>query len=210
MRTGAVRLLLPGLAALALGGCDQLPVAKPKQGTPTQAAPRVTTTAVAAATGGVEGATPVAERTAVIGLLNKRNGLVRDLAMQPGDSVRVGRALVRLRACEATPPWERPSETAAFVQLIVQNQRDDKWYRIFSGWVFQNRPERNIVEHPIYDVFVKSCTMSFPGGEPVEKSATAAPRAARRSSAVQSPPETSAPAAPAAPTATLPPPNTAE
>ena len=152
--------------------------------------------------GGIEGATPMAERAAVVGLLNKRNGLVRELEMKPGDTARVGRAIVRLRACEQTAPWEDPPETGAFVQLTVQDQRDDKWYRVFSGWIFRERPDRNIIQHPIYDVFVKSCAMTYPGGEPVArsapKSAAAVPKA---SSAPQSPaanggegtPETRAP-----------------
>jgi len=128
------------------------------------------------------------QRVAVLGLLNKRNGLVRDLEMKPGDTARVGRVIVRLRACEQTAPWEDPPETGAFVQLTVQDQRDDKWYRVFSGWLFRERPERNVIQHPIYDVYVKSCAMTYPGGEPVTrpvaKSAAPAPKA---SSAPQSP-----------------------
>src|SRR3546814_9596467 len=121
----------------------------------------------------------MAERIAVVGLLNKRNGLVRELEMKPGESVRVGRAIVRMRACEMTAPWEDPPETGAFVQLTVQDQRDDKWRRVFSGWIFRERPDRNVIEHPNYDVFVKSCAMTYPGGEPVERSAPKAGAAAR-------------------------------
>src|SRR3546814_8631737 len=64
----------------------------------------------------------MAERVAVLGLLNKRNGLVRELEMKPGESARVGRAIVRLRACEQTAPWEDPPETGAFVQLTVRSE----------------------------------------------------------------------------------------
>ena len=140
------------------------------------------------------------QRVAVLGLLNKRNGLVQDLTMKPGDTARVGRVIVRLRACEQTAPWEDPPETGAFVQLSVQDQRDDKWYRVFSGWLFRERPERNVIQHPIYDVFVKSCAMTYPGGEPVArpapKSASAAPKA---SSAPQSPATNGGEGTPAAP-----------
>ena len=52
------------------------------------------------------GTTPVAERVAVLGLLNKRNGLQRDLTLRPGQAVRVGDVIVRLRNCETTAPWE--------------------------------------------------------------------------------------------------------
>ena len=150
--------------------------------------------------GGIAGATPMEQRVAVLGLLNKRNGLVREIEMKPGESVRIGRAIVRRRACETTAPWDDPPETGAFVQLTVQDQRDDKWYRFFSGWLFRERPERNVIQHPIYDVFVKSCAMTYPGGEPVArpapKSASAAPKA---SSAPQSPATNGGEGTPAAP-----------
>lgn len=106
--------------------------------------------------------TPMAERVAIIGLLNKRNGLTHDFTMKPGQAMRLGSAIVRLRACEQTAPWEEPPETGAFVQLDVQESRDNKWHRVFSGWLFRERPDRNAVQHPIYDVWVKSCAMTWP------------------------------------------------
>ena len=48
------------------------------------------------------GVTPMAERVAVLGLLNKRNGIVRDLTLKPGQAIRVKDVTVRLRACETT------------------------------------------------------------------------------------------------------------
>src|SRR3546814_20896765 len=43
---------------------------------------------------------------------------------------------------------------------------DKKWRRVFSGWLFEERPERNVVQHEIYDVWVKSCKMSWPDNGP--------------------------------------------
>jgi hypothetical protein len=106
--------------------------------------------------------TPMNERVAVIGLLNKRNGITTDLRMKPGEALRVGDAIVRLQACETTAPWENVQETGAFVQLDVRSTADNKWRRNFSGWLFLNRPDRNVVQHPVYDVWVRSCTMSWP------------------------------------------------
>jgi hypothetical protein len=204
--------LIALLAATSLAGCDR----SPTKGNGSATVPTIAKSErVPAEVGGIEGATPMAERVAVVGLLNKRNGLVQDLEMKPGDSARVGRAIVRLRACEQTAPWEDPPETGAFVQLTVQDQRDDKWYRVFSGWIFRERPDRNVIQHPIYDVFVKSCAMTYPGGEPVALSSPKA-AAAKASSAPQSPatnggegsPAAAAPA-PAAPSpAAAPPANT--
>ena len=208
MRPQPLRIaLLTLVAATALTACDRTP-------SKTGGSATVSTTAkserVPQEVGGIEGATPMAERVAVVGLLNKRNGLVRELEMKPGESVRVGRAIVRMRACEMTAPWEDPPETGAFVQLTVQDQRDDKWRRVFSGWIFRERPDRNVIEHPIYDVFVKSCAMTYPGGEPVERSAPKSAPAPKASSAPQSPATnggegTATPAAPEPATPATPP-----
>lgn len=178
---------LAAMAAVALAACDRTPATK--TGGSDKAPQIAKSERVPVEVGGIEGATPMADRVAVVGLLNKRNGLVRDIEMKPGDVTRIGRAIVRLRACEATAPWEDPPETGAFVQLTVQDQRDDKWRRVFSGWIFRERPDRNIIEHPIYDVFVKSCAMTYPGGEPVARSApkSSAAAAPKASSAPQSP-----------------------
>ncbi len=105
--------------------------------------------------------TPMKDRVAVLGLLNKRNGLWRDLTLKPGQAVRVGDVVVRLRACEQTAPWEPQKLTGAFVQTDVRGP-DGQWRRVFSGWLFKESPSLNVVEHKIYDVWPKSCTMRYP------------------------------------------------
>ncbi len=137
------------------------------------------------------GATPMAQRVAVVGLLNKRNGQSRDLTLRPGQAMRIGEVIVRLRACERTAPWEQEQYTGAFVQLDVQ-QTDESWRRVFSGWIYKERPSLNVVQHPIYDVWPKSCTMSFPGAGP-DTVAAPSSGASRRSSADQSPSTDAAP-----------------
>ena len=117
------------------------------------------------------GATPMRERVAVIGLLNKRNGIVRDLTLRPGQSLRVKDVIVRLRACEATAPWELEKLTGAFIQVDAERP-DKRWERVFSGWLYKESPSLNVVEHPVYDVWPKSCTMSWPaapGAPPVAR-----------------------------------------
>ncbi len=133
------------------------------------------------------GVTPMAQRVAVLGLLNKRNGVARDLKLKPGQAVRVGDVVVRLRACEHTAPWEQEEFTGSFVQVDVE-QPDHRWKRVFSGWLYKERPGLNVVQHQIYDVWTKSCAMTFPGGgEAVSSAADTS-----RSSAKKSAPATSA------------------
>lgn len=128
----------------------------------------------------VQRATPMAERVAVIGLLNKRNGIARDLTLKPGQSVRVGDIIVRLRACDTTAPWEPQKLTGAFLQTDVRG-RDDKWRRVFSGWVFKESPSLNMVQHPIYDVWPKSCAMRHPDIGPDTVSAASSAGGSRSS-----------------------------
>lgn len=116
------------------------------------------------------GATPMAERVAVLGVLNKRNGDTRDITIKPGQAVRVGDAVIRLRACDTTAAWEPQELTGAFVQLDVKAS-DQQWRRVFSGWLYKERPELNVVQNAIYDVWPKSCKMSRPDSGPDSVSA---------------------------------------
>ena len=153
----------------------------PGDATPAETIETVASSDVALPTGG----TPMAQRVAVVGLLNKRNGVSRDLTLKPGQAVRVGDAIVRLRACEQTAPWEQDQLTGAFVQLDARGS-DRHWRRAFSGWLFRERPALNVVQHPVYDVWTKSCTMSWPATGP-DTMSLGGGEAASRSSAKKSP-----------------------
>jgi hypothetical protein len=161
-----------------------------------------------------QGATPMAQRVAVLGVLNKRNGNSRDIVMKPGQAVRIGDAVIRLRACDTTAPWEPEQLTGAFVQLDVR-QFDKSWRRVFSGWLFKERPALNVVQNPIYDVWPKSCKMSRPDTGPDTVAASTVMRSvassAKKSAAAAPEAAPDAPAADAAPApATAPSPSAAD
>lgn len=157
-------------AGLALGGCVEAE---------TGTAPENDSAAPSATIGGTGAvfdpeadpltqslnATPMSERVATIGLLNKRNNVSQDIEMRPGDQVEQGPVIITLSACERTAPYEFPQETGAFVQVDVLDRGESSHRRVFSGWLFKESPSLNVVEHPIYDVWVKDCAMSFPGDE---------------------------------------------
>jgi hypothetical protein len=162
MRRAALPLLLAGLAACTQDAPEPEAIETEVPEELAQGTPPVVA-------GGDSLGTPMAERVATIGLLNKRNNISQDLEMKPGESRRVGNVVVRLSACEKTAPWEPNPEEGAFVPVVVRERADAGsdlvWRRVFSGWLFKNAPSVNVVEHPIYDVWVKSCAMSFPGEE---------------------------------------------
>ena len=153
--TRALALLPFALLAL-VSGCDRARQADQEGNQPINIdAPR--------AAAEQPGVTPMAQRVAVLGLLNKRNGIVRDLVLKPGQAMRVKDVTVRLRACEASAPWELEKLTGAFVQMDVKRS-DGQWVRKFSGWLYKESPSLNVVEDPVYDVWPKSCAMSWPAG----------------------------------------------
>ena len=157
-RIGVSRHRLPIAIALALllSACDR---AQQRE----RSANQPVTIDVPRASSEQPGVTPMAQRVAVIGLLNKRNGIVRDLTLRPGQAMRVKDVVVRLRACETTAPWELEKLTGAFVQ-VDRLRSDGQWVRRFSGWLYKESPSLNVVEDPVYDVWPKSCTMNWPGG----------------------------------------------
>lgn len=160
-------------APLALTGCDALTSltetnaveSEDQESAAELNAPSESTAAALAQAEAPDGATPMAERVATIGLLNKRNNVSADFELRPGESVEEGPVIVRLEACERTAPYEFPQETGAFVQLDVLERGQSEHTRAFSGWLFKENPSLNVVEHPVYDVWIKDCAMSFPGDE---------------------------------------------
>ena len=196
------------LAPLALAGCGWLgggdePQNKTAAADKVEVSPKagpgeeIVTVDTGGSIASTAGATPMAERVAVLGLLNKRNGQARDIPLKPGQAVRAGDVIVRLRACDKTAPWESEPYTGAFAQVDVRDA-DGKWKRVFSGWLYKERPALNVVQHPIYDVWVKSCAMTFPetGGEVVSAGASGSGDAAPKASSAPKSAET--PAAPEA------------
>lgn len=192
--------------AVVLAGCNgQAPEPEPESTEVPEDIARQAAPPVQAAAGI---GSPMGERVATLGVLNKRNNISRELKMKPGESRRVlGDVIVRLSACERTAPWEVQPETGAFAQVLVLERPDadsaPEWHRVFSGWLFKNSPSLNVVEHPIYDVWVKDCAMTFPGEEDAPAaSASSAANASGTARSVAAPRPSPSPSPSAAPTRT--------
>ncbi len=169
-RVRSVGLIITfSVTSLLLSGCDLAP--KPKQETPdvSETSPEnipVNRSNRAASTD--EGATPMLERVAIIGLLNKRTGKSRTIEMTPDKALRFDNVVVKVQACERTAPWETFQDIGAFTQLFIKERPPGTnqapiWRKVFSGWLHRNNPSQNVVEHGLYDVWVKDCIMLFPG-----------------------------------------------
>lgn len=201
-RAGAPGLLL--LAGAAAAQTAQAP-RPPSAAAPAPAA-RAAPAAPAAADDGV----------AVLAALDKRLGTTAEFRVRPGERFRFGRLEGLYHGCERTQPHERP-QSGAFVQLTVtpparRGQPAPAPERVFSGWLFAESPSLNPFVHPVYDVWLRSCTMRMPDGPaparrpggtvtsgaqpkgtPSGASGTASPPPAPESSAPQSAPAATAP-----------------
>jgi hypothetical protein len=141
------------------------------------------------------------ERTAVIAVLDKRLGTTAAFTLKPGERFAFGRISGVLRTCERTQPFER-TQSAAFVQVAeqlpaAQNQPAPKPKLVFSGWLFAESPSLNPFVHPVYDVWLKSCTMRFPDG-PKPPSTSAGKKKPSSARSPSSPPSAAPAPAPAA------------
>ncbi|MEN3791579.1 DUF2155 domain-containing protein [Fulvimarina sp. MAC3] len=92
---------------------------------------------------------------AVFSGLDKITGRLTDFDVFIDETVQFGALQVTPRVCKTSAEGEA-TQTDAFVEVDeITLDRDIR--RIFSGWMFAASPGLNAVEHPVYDVWLKSC-----------------------------------------------------
>lgn len=94
---------------------------------------------------------PVAEFTGV----DKITGRIITFDVYVNETVQFGALQVTPRVCYSRPDTEEP-KTDSFVE-VDEITLDRKIRRIFTGYMFAESPGLNAVEHPVYDVWLKSC-----------------------------------------------------
>ena len=94
---------------------------------------------------------PVAEFSG----LDKVTGRIITFDVYIDETVQFGALQVTPRVCYTRPSSETP-RTSTFVE-VDEITLDRKIRRIFTGWMFADSPGLNAVEHPVYDVWLKSC-----------------------------------------------------
>ena len=116
--------------------------------------------------------------TAVLRALDKITGRSTDIEVRTGGPVVFGSLKIEMQVCYKAPP-EEPPESVAFLTIDstqpvqVNNMTDavdaddvetvsEENPRLFSGWMFASSPGLNALEHPVYDIWVISCTAQSP------------------------------------------------
>ncbi|MDZ4761052.1 MAG: DUF2155 domain-containing protein [Alphaproteobacteria bacterium] len=107
--------------------------------------------------------------------LDKITGNASDLSARIGDTIKFGRLSLTVRACFQAAPEDTP-ESVAFLEISTTapagaqpasldgQDRGRGEGPLFSGWMFASSPGLSALEHPVYDVWVISCSTSAPDG----------------------------------------------
>ena len=101
------------------------------------------------------GADKIKNPTAVFSGLDKITGRIVSFEVAVDETVQFGALQLTPRVCFSRPPTETP-KTTGFLE-VDEVTLDNKYRRIFTGWMFASSPGLNAIEHPIYDVWLVEC-----------------------------------------------------
>ena len=92
---------------------------------------------------------------AVLNGLDKITGRIISFEVAVDETVQFGALQITPRVCYSRPPTESP-QTDAFME-VDEVTLDNKYRRIFTGWMFAASPGLSSIEHAVYDVWLTDC-----------------------------------------------------
>jgi hypothetical protein len=93
--------------------------------------------------------------TAVFSGLDKITGRIISFEVAVDETVQFGALQLTPRVCYSRPPTESP-QTTSFIE-VDEVTLDNKYRRIFTGWMFAASPGLHGIEHAVYDVWLTDC-----------------------------------------------------
>ena len=93
--------------------------------------------------------------TAVFSGLDKITGRIIAFEVEVDETVQFGALQLTPRVCYTRPPTESP-QTTTFVE-VDEVTLENKYRRIFTGWMFAASPGLHGIEHAVYDVWLTDC-----------------------------------------------------
>jgi hypothetical protein len=116
--------------------------------------------ALAVAAGAAGPAAAIEAEVVVLQGLDKVTARTRTFEVRVGSVARFGTLEITAHHCWKAPP-EQPPENKAFLEIVdIRPDRDPE--TVFTGWMFSSSPALNALEHPVYDVWVKTCRDTEP------------------------------------------------
>lgn len=105
--------------------------------------------------GGPALADKIKNPTAVFSGLDKITGRIISFEVAVDETVQFGALQLTPRVCYSRPPTENPN-TTSFIE-VDEVTLDNKYRRIFTGWMFASSPGLHGIEHAVYDVWLTEC-----------------------------------------------------
>src|SRR3954466_3744853 len=107
------------------------------------------------ASAGAAQADKIKNPTAVFSGLDKITGRIISFEVEVDETVQFGALQMTPRVCYSRPPTESP-QTTTFVE-VDEVTLENKYRRVFTGWMFASSPGLHGIEHPIYDIWLTEC-----------------------------------------------------
>ena len=98
---------------------------------------------------------PIEKNIAEIKILNKISAKVSILNIEVNKSYKFDSLNIMIFACYKNPPEEIPEDFVLLKIFDKVNQLNQKL--IYQGWMISSSPSTTPLEHPIYDLWIKSC-----------------------------------------------------
>jgi len=93
--------------------------------------------------------------TAVFSGLDKITGRIISFEASVDETVQFGALQLTPRVCYSRPPTESPN-TTTFVE-VDEVTLENRYRRIFTGWMFASSPGLHGIEHAVYDIWLVEC-----------------------------------------------------
>ena len=100
-------------------------------------------------------AEPLLMQYANFKLLDKISNKLDEKTIKVNESELIGTLKIKVYVCFTEPPNEIPED---YVLIEVKDDFQNKDLSIYKGWMISSSPDVTPLEHPIYDLWLLSCT----------------------------------------------------
>ncbi|MBV8594141.1 MAG: DUF2155 domain-containing protein [Caulobacteraceae bacterium] len=108
---------------------------------------------------------PVRSPLAVLQVLDKVSAETLRFEAPVGRKIQYKNLIVQVKACETrglTDPLPKPSAYLEISSRYMSGGRRAETEQVYSGWMFANAPTVHALEHPVYDLWLISCSAAAP------------------------------------------------
>ncbi len=98
---------------------------------------------------------PLNRQYANFKLLDKISNKLEEKTIKVNDTNSIGTLIIKVYSCFTEPPNEIPED---YVLIDVKDNFQDSKDSIYTGWMISSSPDVTPLEHPIYDLWLLSCS----------------------------------------------------